>query len=200
MPVSRNVRRLIASALASGAVVGAFAVPATAQDGNDRHHGQRSAVAIGEVRYDNNGRGNHSHRNLNAEWVEVKNNGRRAVNLQGWTLTDNDGNRYRFKRFHLDGRSSVRVHTGFGRDTRHDVYQDSRNQVWNKRDSATLRDGRGRVVDTLSWGRGHDRDRDRDRGYDRDRDRGYGNDRNRDRGYDNDRNGDRDNDRGHHQR
>ncbi|MFF9983712.1 lamin tail domain-containing protein, partial [Streptomyces erythrochromogenes] len=43
-----------------------------------------------------------------------------------------------------------------GRDTRHDLYQDRNRQVWNDRDTATLRDNRGNIVDTESWGRrGH---------------------------------------------
>ncbi|MFJ5135903.1 lamin tail domain-containing protein [Streptomyces sp. NPDC088707] len=50
------------------------------------------------------------------------------------------------------------VHTGEGRDTRTDVYQDRRNYVWdNKSDTATLRDARNRTVDTESWGHRHHR-------------------------------------------
>jgi len=56
----------------------------------------------------------------------------------------------------LDGRSTVRVHTGTGRDTRHDVYQDRRAYIWNNNgDTATLRGSNGRIVDTESWGRNH---------------------------------------------
>ncbi|MFE5696346.1 lamin tail domain-containing protein, partial [Streptomyces erythrochromogenes] len=86
----------------------------------------------------------------------IKNTGRGSVNLRGYTLTDQQGNRYRFPDFRLEGRSAVKVHTGQGRDTRHDLYQDRNRQVWNDRDTATLRDTRGNVVDTESWGRrGH---------------------------------------------
>ncbi len=91
----------------------------------------------------------------NGEWVEVTNTTRRAVNLDGWTLSDSDGNRYRFDSLRLAGRSSVRVHTGVGNDTRTDVYQDRRNYIWsNRADTATLRNDRGRTVDSESWGRG----------------------------------------------
>jgi len=48
----------------------------------------------------------------------------------------------------------VRVHTGRGYDTRHDVYQDRRHEVWDERDTATLRNDRGHRVDSVSWGRG----------------------------------------------
>ncbi|MET7528540.1 lamin tail domain-containing protein [Streptomyces goshikiensis] len=123
---------------------------------NGRDHRAPSSIAIGEVQSEDGGRGDRSGRALNREWVEVKNTGRHAVNLRGYTLTDEQGNRYRFPDFRLDGRSSVKVHTGQGRDTHHDLYQDRRRQVWDDSDTATLRDGRGNVVDTESWGRrGH---------------------------------------------
>ncbi len=157
MSASRITRRVVATALASGALLAAAALPATAA-GHDRHHGFRSAVVIGQVQYDSPGRDDRSNRSLNAEWVEVRNTGRHAVNLRGYTLSDRDGNRYRFDNLRLNGRSSVRVHTGIGRDTRTDVYQDRRNYVWDNRDTATLRNDRGRVIDTKSWGRfGHHR-------------------------------------------
>ncbi|MFE3607328.1 lamin tail domain-containing protein [Streptomyces goshikiensis] len=121
-----------------------------------RDHRMPSSIAIGEVRNDDGGRGDRFGRALNREWVEVKNTGRHAVNLRGYTLTDEQGNRYRFPDFRLDGRSSVKVHTGQGRDTRHDLYQDRRRQVWDDSDTATLRDDRGNIIDTESWGRrGH---------------------------------------------
>jgi len=86
----------------------------------------------------------------------VTNTSRRAVNLQGWSLADRDGHTYRFRNVRLDGRSTVRVHTGTGRDTRHDVYQDRRAYIWNNDgDTATLRSSNGRTVDTKSWGRNH---------------------------------------------
>ncbi|WP_351232703.1 lamin tail domain-containing protein [Streptomyces sp. NPDC002133] len=151
-----TARRLVAAVLASGAVVAAAAVPASADGGRDgRHHRSVSPVVISKVQADSPGRDTRSNHSLNAEWVEVSNTGRRAVNLRGWTLTDEDGQRYRFN-LRLDGRSTVRIHTGEGRDTRRDVFQDRRNHVWdNDRGTATLRDDRGRVIDTESWGRHH---------------------------------------------
>ncbi|MGW0753328.1 lamin tail domain-containing protein [Streptomyces sp. NPDC002587] len=157
MSASPATRRFLAAALAAGALVGAAAIPAAAHDDDRRgHHGRHSSIVIGDVQYDGRGRDDRSNRALNREWVEVKNTGRDAVNLRGFTLTDRDGNRYRFNHLRLEGRSSVKVHTGQGRDTRHDVYQDRRRQIWDERDTATLRDNRGNVIDTESWGRrGH---------------------------------------------
>ncbi|MEU9163480.1 lamin tail domain-containing protein [Streptomyces sp. NPDC048424] len=156
MSASLATRRALSAALAAVALVGAAALPAAADD-HRRDRNTRSSIVIGDVQYDSPARNDRSNRALNREWVEVKNTGRGAVNLRGFTLTDQQGNRYRFAgNFRLDGRSSVKVHTGQGHDTRRDVYQDRRHQIWNERDTATLRDNRGNVLDTESWGgRGH---------------------------------------------
>ncbi|MGW0886367.1 lamin tail domain-containing protein [Streptomyces sp. NPDC002671] len=58
-----------------------------------------------------------------------------------------------FHHVRLASRGTVRVHTGLGWDSRSDAYQDRRNYEWNNHgDTATLRNDRGRVVDTFSWG------------------------------------------------
>ncbi|MER6997719.1 lamin tail domain-containing protein [Streptomyces sp. NPDC000410] len=158
MSASSTARRIAATALAAGAIVSAVALPAAAHDDNrhHRHHRHEQRVEIGRVQTDGPGRDNRSNRSLNAEWVEITNNSRRAVDLDGWTLRDNDGNRYRFDDVRLAGRSTVRIHTGEGRDTRTDLYQGRRNHVWdNHSDKATLRDSHGRTVDTKSWGNHH---------------------------------------------
>ncbi|WP_246546311.1 lamin tail domain-containing protein [Streptomyces luteogriseus] len=85
--------------------------------------------------------------------VEITNTGRRAVNPDGWTLRDEDGHKFTFHHYRLDGRSTVRVHTGEGRDSRSDLFQDRRNYVWdNRSDTATLRNDHGRFIHDASWG------------------------------------------------
>ncbi|MFE0601668.1 lamin tail domain-containing protein [Streptomyces sp. NPDC058892] len=149
---SSSVRRIAATVLAAGAVVGAAALPAAAHDG-DRHH-QRPRVEISRVQADSPGRDDRSNRSLNSEWVEITNTTRDGINLRGWTLRDSDGNRYRFDNVRIAPRATIRIHTGNGRDTRTDLFQDRRNYVWdNGSDTATLRDDRGRTVDTETWGR-----------------------------------------------
>ncbi|MGW7067017.1 lamin tail domain-containing protein [Streptomyces sp. NPDC054855] len=152
MTATRDLRRIAVAILASGVVLGAGALPAAADGHGERH---RSAVVIGKVQYDSPGHDNHSNRSLNSEWVEVKNKSHHPVQLRSFTLTDKQGNRYRFDRLRLRGHSSVKVHTGRGHDNRHHVYQDRRNYVWDNNDTATLRDARGHVLDRESWGRGH---------------------------------------------
>jgi hypothetical protein len=115
---SFTARRLTAAALTVGALTAALAVPATAAD---HHRAPRPNVEISDVQYNSPGRDDRSNRSLNKEWVEITNNSRRSVNLDGWTLRDEDGHRYTFHDYRLDGRSTVRVHTGRGRDTDTDV-------------------------------------------------------------------------------
>ncbi|MFD9293479.1 lamin tail domain-containing protein [Streptomyces sp. NPDC060030] len=156
MPASSDARRVSATVLVAGAVVSAVTLPASAQDSD--HHRPAPRVVISDVQADTPGRDDSSNRSLNAEWVEITNQTRRAVNLDGWTLRDADGHRYRFDGVSLAGRATVRVHTGIGRDTRTDLFQDRRAYVWDSYgDTATLRNARGRTVDTDSWGRNHRR-------------------------------------------
>ncbi|MFI9248264.1 lamin tail domain-containing protein [Streptomyces sp. NPDC053086] len=143
---------MTAAAAVAAAVVGIAVLPASAAG----HHPGRyhhSAVYISDVQYNSPGRDDRSNRSLNKEWVEISNDSRRSVNLDGWTLSDEDGHTYTFHHYRLDGRTTVRVHTGIGRDIRTDLYQDRRHYVWdNRSDTATLRNDHGRFVDDASWG------------------------------------------------
>ncbi|WP_261398503.1 lamin tail domain-containing protein [Streptomyces misionensis] len=146
------VRQLTAASAVAAAVVGAAALPAVAAG----HHSGRShgVVYLSGARYDSTGRGARSNAALNRQWVAVSNESRRAVNLNGWTLSDAAGHTFTFHHYTLGARATVRVRTGVGHDTRSDLYQDRRSEVWNRADSARLRNDRGRLVDEISWG-GH---------------------------------------------
>jgi hypothetical protein len=190
---------LTVTTLAAGSLLAVAALPAAAADHGRNHSQPRSQVVLGAVQYDSPGRDTGTNASLNAEWVTVVNTSRRAVNLSGWTLSDADHHSYRFTHLRLAGHASVRVHTGTGRDTNTNVFQNRRNYVWNNdNDTATLRDDDGRVADTTSWDhqRGEHRGGDQ-RGGDRDDNRGdhRGGDRGDDHGGDQ-RGGDRDDHRG----
>ncbi|AMW08160.1 hypothetical protein A4E84_00555 [Streptomyces qaidamensis] len=147
---SLTTRRIAAAALTAGALFSVVTLPASAAD---HARLERSKVQISAVQYDSPGRDDRSNRSLNREWVEITNTGRRAVNLDGWTLKDEDGHTFTFHHYRLDGRSTVRVHTGEGRDSRSDLFQDRRHCVWdNRSDTATLRNDHSRFIDDASWG------------------------------------------------
>jgi hypothetical protein len=149
-----TARRILATVLAAGALVGSAAASASA-DQDRRPH--RPQVEISGVQYDSPGHDDRSSRSLNKEWVDIHNTSRRTVNLDGWTLSeDKDGNTYTFRHYRLEGHATVRVHTGFGRNSHSDLFQGRRNYVWdNRSDTATLANDRGRLVDSQSWGGHH---------------------------------------------
>ncbi|WP_406445204.1 lamin tail domain-containing protein [Streptomyces sp. NBC_00631] len=162
---SATTRRLGSTAAVAAALLGVTALPAAAAA---THPGvsHRDAVVISAVRHDLQGRAAFSARALNREWVDVSNTSHRDVNLSGWTLSDADGHSYTFRHYRLAGGAMVRVHTGEGRDTMSDLYQDRRSSVWNRdADTATLRNDHGRYVDSASWGLHHRRDADGRRAF-----------------------------------
>jgi hypothetical protein len=173
-----TARRLAAAALSAAALVGAAALPAAANGAEPRG----PQVEISKVQYDAPGHGSRSNRSLNEEWVQITNSGRDSVNLDDWTLSNRQGRVYTFHHLRLNGHSTVRVHTGVGRDTYRDVYQDRRNFVWDDRkdtwddrkDTATLRNDHRRVVDTISWDARHHGDDGRGHGDDHGRGPGHG--------------------------
>ncbi|MFD3591029.1 lamin tail domain-containing protein [Streptomyces sp. NPDC058683] len=159
--VFATARRLGSVTAVAAVLVGAVALPAAAAAATHPANPPRDAVVISAVQHDLQGRSVFSGRALNREWVDVTNTARRDVNLSGWTLSDADGHSYTFRHYRLAGRATVRVHTGQGRDTMTDLYQDRRQSVWNRgADTATLRNDHGRYVDSASWGLHHRRDAD----------------------------------------
>ena len=154
--VSVTARRLAAATLAAGALTAAVAVPASAAD-HARPHWDR--VEISAVQYDSPGRDHRSNRSVNREWVDITNNSRHDVNLDGWTLSDDKGHTYTFHHYRLEGRATVRVHTGYGHDTNTDLYPDRRTYVLDDYNgSATLRNDHGRFIDEYTWSTHHHRD------------------------------------------
>lgn len=143
--------RYLFAALACSAALAATAVPAHAAT-------RAPAVEIDRIWYDSPGpdyRGDswHARRALNGEYVVVKNNTRRTIDLAGWTLSDASRHRFTFPRrsYVRPGRSVV-VRTGIGRDTWTTKYQDRRAYVWNNTsDVGTLRTPRGFRMDVCSY-------------------------------------------------
>ena len=94
-------------------------------------------------------------RNLNGEWVRFTNDGGGAVDLGGWEIADESAsNRYRFDDLRLEPGASVTVFSGCGADDDANRYWcSSGSAVWNNSgDTVLLRDGRGNIVVSFSYG------------------------------------------------
>ncbi|MET9840860.1 lamin tail domain-containing protein, partial [Streptomyces virginiae] len=73
MSASLATRRVLATLLAAGTLIGAATLPAAADDHRRDHRGPHSPLVIGDVQYDSPSRHDRSNRALNREWVEIKN-------------------------------------------------------------------------------------------------------------------------------
>jgi hypothetical protein len=87
------------------------------------------------------------------EFVTLKNEGQRAVDLLGWSLTDTVGHRLFITRPRTVGGGAVlRIHTGPGTDDPDDYFCGRRSAVWNNPgDTVALVAPDGRVVSRLSY-------------------------------------------------
>lgn len=85
--------------------------------------------------------------NLAAEVVIVRNRGGRA-SLEGWTLSDTEGNTFIFPALTLFEGAEVRVHSAAGTSTPTDLYWGREAPAWNGGELITLRDAAGDMVST----------------------------------------------------
>lgn len=106
------------------------------------------SVTISAVQFDAPG---DDRKNLNGEWVQIKNSGRSNVNMTGWIL-DSSGERvYTFPRFILASGASVKVFSGMGSDGSSKLYMRRGSPVWsNKGDTSALNDAGGYIVSQRS--------------------------------------------------
>lgn len=92
---------------------------------------------------------------LNAEYVNIKNTGTQAISLTRWTLRDTSSHVFRFPTFKLQPGSVVSIHTGSGKNARHDLYWQSGAYIWNDDgDTAILRRKDGSKVDSCHYAGG----------------------------------------------
>ena len=96
---------------------------------------------------------------LNKEYVTIANGTSHTVRMRRWTLVDertaaNGGNKvFHFPRFRLRPGAVVRVHTGKGARTRHDLYWGLTGYTWDDTgsDTAYLHNAAGTMVDTCTY-------------------------------------------------
>ena len=141
-----TVRNAALAGLAGAALLTAVtAMPAEAAS---------STVKLYKVVYDPSGSDTHSNTQLNREYVVLKNTGKHAVKITGWTVRDTKHHVYAFGGFTLKSGSFVYIHTGRGSDTGKNVYQQRGWYVWNNTaDKVYLRTTAGTTVDTCRWTR-----------------------------------------------
>ncbi len=80
------------------------------------------------------------------ERVQVRNQGAQAVNLAGWTLEDEDGQRFVFPEVVLYPQGVLQVWTKAGTATVQDLFWGLTEAVWRSGETATLRAPDGSIV------------------------------------------------------
>ncbi|WP_040160985.1 lamin tail domain-containing protein [Nigerium massiliense] len=142
MRINVFVSAVLATALAAG---GAIVPAASAQ-------AAAPTVKVSTIYFDSPGSDRGGNASLNAEYVTLTNTTARPQTLTGWTLKDKVGHTFRFGTFTLAARAKVVVRTGRGTASQSTQYFNSSWYIWNNdKDTATLRDGRGKVVHTVSY-------------------------------------------------
>ncbi|WP_405809954.1 lamin tail domain-containing protein [Streptomyces sp. NBC_01520] len=134
-----------ATALAGSLLASAPASAASHQGG----------LHLGKIQYDSPGKDTRTNSSLNAEYVDIHNNGTSKLQLRGYKLKDNTGYTYTFGSFTVAAGKTVRVHTGKGTNTASHVYWNRGSYVWNNTgDKARLYKATGTLRDSCSWTKG----------------------------------------------
>ncbi|MFS0694155.1 lamin tail domain-containing protein [Streptomyces nitrosporeus] len=132
---------------AAGVLAGSLltAAPASAAP----HQG---GLHLGKIQYDSPGKDTRSNTSLNAEYVDIHNNGKKKLQLKGLKLKDNTGYTYTFGSYTLAAGKTVRVHTGKGKNSGAHVYWNRGSYVWNNTgDKARMYKPTGKLLDSCSW-------------------------------------------------
>jgi hypothetical protein len=146
------VSTVLASTAAAGLLTLTGPVAAAAAAAPAAAHRAPSPVVISEIFYNSPGSDHGSNASLNAEWVKLRNRTGHPVSLFHWTLRDTAHHVYRFGNYSLRAHGTVRIHTGSGRDTQRNLFQNRGWYVWNNDgDTAILRGPAGNNRDRCSY-------------------------------------------------
>ncbi|MEV5156866.1 lamin tail domain-containing protein [Streptomyces sp. NPDC053728] len=146
-----HIRTAAPLALAAATAL-AGSLLATAPASAASHQG---GLHLGKIQYDSPGKDTRTNTSLVAEYVDIHNNGKSALQLKGYKLKDNTGYTYTFPSFTVAAGKTVRVHTGKGRNSGAHVYGNRGSYVWNNTgDKARLVKPSGTLLDSCSWGKG----------------------------------------------
>ncbi|WP_251021647.1 lamin tail domain-containing protein [Streptomyces sp. ISL-98] len=112
----------------------------------------QGGLHLGKIQYNSPGSDTRTNTSLNAEWVEIHNNTRSAIQLRDYKLKDNTGYTYTFGTYRIGAGATVRVHTGKGTNTTAHRYWGRSSYVWNNTsDKARLIRPSGTQLDSCAW-------------------------------------------------
>ena len=88
------------------------------------------------------------------ERLVITNHGDQLADMQGWTLSDTEGNTYTFPNFRLWGGGNVTVYTRIGQDGSppSNFYWGKLEAVWSVGETATLKNTANEVIATYVVG------------------------------------------------
>jgi hypothetical protein len=94
-----------------------------------------------------------SQRILNSQFIQLTNQGTKAVNLAGWTLSSKStGAAYTFPSISIAPHGQINVHTGTGTDTSDSLHWGRASSVWSSsEDTATLKNADGGIEDVCHY-------------------------------------------------
>lgn len=89
---------------------------------------------------------------VDQEQVVITNEGARLADMQGWILSDGEGNTYTFPNLRLWPGGNVILHTGVGQDGNppNNFYWKKLVAMWSPREVVTLKDAAGAVIATYT--------------------------------------------------
>ena len=86
------------------------------------------------------------------EYVEIQNEGAQAVQLQGWSLSDESNHIFTFPASVMQPTQICRVYTNEDHPEWCGFNYGSGDAIWNNSgDTATLRDGQGNIIDQFQY-------------------------------------------------
>ena len=101
-------------------------------------------VAIAEIHPDAQG---NDWQNLCDEYIVIENREDIAVDLTGWTVSDEANHRYLLPSFILRAKAAVTLRTCLGKNTESELFWGSRSPIWNNDgDTIFIRDSEGQLV------------------------------------------------------
>ena len=88
--------------------------------------------------------------NLEMEYLEIVNQSEGAVDLSGWQVRDEDGNRFDFPTMILDSNGALTIHSKSGQNTVIELYWQAEMPVWQSGETVHLLDQNGNLAASYS--------------------------------------------------